>query len=181
MIVQIRKRNGGRKRAHLSYGRWACVFFKTSAAQPDFGKSFANAYFPGYRKGAEYMEERLKSYIARMEKLAESWDKEDGTGPAGQEKAKQMEDLLIQIGFFQHERLVHLIVTVTFALLTMLAILGTMIDAQPAMFILILLLIVLLVPYIRHYYILENGVQKLYKYYDRLMPAVAHERHEEQV
>lgn len=127
------------------------------------------------------MEERLKSYIARMEKLSASWDKEDRAEFAGQEKAKQMEDLLIQIGFFQHERLVHLIVTVTFALLTMLAILGTMIDAQPAMFILILLLIVLLVPYIRHYYILENGVQKLYKYYDRLMLAVAHEGHEEQV
>ena len=29
---------------------------------------------------------------------------------------------LVQVGFFQHERLIHLIVTVTFALLEMLAI-----------------------------------------------------------
>ena len=115
------------------------------------------------------MEERLKSYIAMMEKLAESWEKESGTMLDEQEKNRQMEDLLIQIGFFQHERLVHLIVTVTFALLTMLAILGVMLEPQPALFILILLLVVLLVPYIRHYYILENGVQKLYKYYDKLM------------
>ena len=115
------------------------------------------------------MEERLKSYIATIEKLSESWEKENGTMMNEQEKNRQMEDLLIQIGFFQHERLVHLIVTVTFALLTMLAILGVMLEPQPALFILILLLVVLLIPYIRHYYILENGVQKLYRYYDKLM------------
>lgn len=118
------------------------------------------------------MEERLKSYIAKMEKLSGLWEKETGAGLTEQEKNRQMEDLLIQIGFFQHERLVHLIVTITFALLTMLAILGTMIEPQPALFMLILLLIVLLIPYIRHYYILENGVQKLYRYYDKLMTAV---------
>ena len=27
---------------------------------------------------------------------------------------------------------------------------------------------VLLIPYIRHYYILENGVQRLYEYYDQI-------------
>ena len=52
---------------------------------------------------------------------------------------------LIQVSFFQHERLIHLIVTVTFALL------------------------ILLIPYIRHYYILENEVQKMYGQYDRMM------------
>lgn len=119
-------------------------------------------------KGLYKMEERLKSYIAYMEKLSESWDK-DNESEGVQKKNKQMEDLLIQIGFFQHERLVHLIVTITFALLTMLAILGTIIEPQLALFVLILLLVVLLVPYIRHYYILENGVQKLYKYYDMLL------------
>ncbi|MCM1050115.1 MAG: hypothetical protein NC433_17005 [Clostridiales bacterium] len=117
------------------------------------------------------MEERLKSYIAYMEKLSESWDKNSEAADL-QKKNKQMEDLLIQIGFFQHERLVHLIVTITFALLTMLAILGTIIEPQPALFVLILLLVVLLAPYIRHYYILENGVQKLYKYYDMLLKAL---------
>ncbi|MDE7276169.1 MAG: hypothetical protein K2N98_04850, partial [Lachnospiraceae bacterium] len=66
-------------------------------------------------------------------------------------------------------RLVHLIVMVIFALLTMLAIVGTLIAPQPALFILIVFLLILLVPYIRHYYILENGVQKLYQYYDKLV------------
>lgn len=82
-----------------------------------------------------------------------------------------MEDLLRQIVFFQHERLIHLIVTVTFALLAMLTLVGILFDPQPALFLLFFLLFVLLVPYIRHYYILENGVQKLYRYYDMLWKA----------
>ena len=121
------------------------------------------------------MEERLKNYIAEMEKQSVLWAKKDETGMTQQEKKKQMKDLLLQIGFFQHERLVHLIVTVTFALLIMLAILGTLFMPQPALFVLVLLLLVLLVPYIRHYYILENGVQKLYRYYDSLMMTMGEE------
>lgn len=115
------------------------------------------------------MEERLKKYLAEMEKQAVLWEKEDGIGLTEQEKERQKEELLIQIGFFQHERLVHLIVTVTFAVLTMLAVVGVLLTPQPALFVLVLLFFILLIPYIRHYYILENGVQKLYRYYDRLL------------
>lgn len=115
------------------------------------------------------MEERLKSYIRKMEAQSAQWEKQGGDAMTEQEKKRQLEDLLIQISFFQHERLVHLIVTVIFALLTMLAIVGTLIAPQPALFILIVFLLILLVPYIRHYYILENGVQKLYQYYDKLV------------
>lgn len=117
------------------------------------------------------MEERLKGYLLKMEKQSVLWGKEVDSILTEQEKEQQMEDLLLQIGFFQHERLVHLIVTVTFALLTMLAILGALLVPQPALFALILLLLILLIPYIRHYYILENGVQKLYHYYDLLLSA----------
>ncbi|MCM1144551.1 MAG: hypothetical protein NC318_00975 [Blautia sp.] len=117
------------------------------------------------------MEERLKQYLAKMEELSAGWGQEDGNAMEAQRKKSQMEDLLIQIQFFQHERLIHLIVTVTFALLTMAAVLGTLFVPQPALFALVLMLFVLLVPYIRHYYILENGVQKLYQYYDKLAKA----------
>ncbi|MFQ8981070.1 MAG: hypothetical protein ACLR6I_11570 [Waltera sp.] len=34
----------------------------------------------------------------------------------------KLQEHLVQVGFFQHERLIHLIITVTFALLEMLAI-----------------------------------------------------------
>ena len=114
------------------------------------------------------MEERLKSYLEKMEKQSMVWEENNGEGISEEEKKREIDDMLIQIGFFQHERLIHLIVTVTFALLTLIAILGTLITPQPALFILVLLLLVLLVPYVRHYYILENGVQKLYQYYDKI-------------
>ena len=115
------------------------------------------------------MEERLKTYLAKMEEQAALWEKNSGQGMSEQEKNQMLDDMLIQIGFFQHERLIHLIVTVTFALLTIIAIMGTLIVPQPALFALVLLLLVLLIPYIRHYYILENGVQKLYRYYDKFI------------
>lgn len=76
---------------------------------------------------------------------------------------------LIQISFFQHERLIHLIVTVTFALLEVIVI-GLCVTAfSPGLGLLALALLVLLIPYIRHYYILENEVQKMYVQYDRLV------------
>jgi len=107
------------------------------------------------------MEERLKSYqtYIRERLLVEMTQQEDD---------ELREDLLIQISFFQHERLIHLIVTVTFALLTVLTFFCTFFYQHIGLYLLLLLLLVLLIPYIRHYYILENGIQKLYQYYDKL-------------
>lgn len=76
-------------------------------------------------------------------------------------------DMLVQIQFFQHERLVHLLVTLLFALLLVAGILFFSVFPSVAVLLLDLLFLALLVPYIRHYYILENGVQKLYALYDK--------------
>ena len=80
-----------------------------------------------------------------------------------------IDDLLIKINFFQHERLIHLIVTVTFAISTMIALLCTILYESAIMYILLFLFLVLLLPYVRHYFILERGVQKMYDYYDKLL------------
>lgn len=80
-----------------------------------------------------------------------------------------LQEHLIQIGFFQHERLVHLIVTVTFAILTLISIVVALMICNPALYVLTLLLVVLLIPYIMHYYTLENEVQKMYGQYDRIL------------
>lgn len=109
------------------------------------------------------MEERLKQYLIYAKNLQEKCEKE---GKVCDEKICQ--EMLVQIGFFQHERLVHLIVTVTFAILTLLSLLGALLVETSSVFLLTLLFVVLLIPYIRHYYILENGVQKLYGYYDKI-------------
>ena len=80
----------------------------------------------------------------------------------------KLEEHLVQVGFFQHERLIHLIVTVTFALLEMLAIVLSVISDSLFTLLLPVVILILLVPYIRHYYILENEVQKRYGQYDRM-------------
>ncbi len=74
----------------------------------------------------------------------------------------------IHIRFYQHERLVHLLVTMTFALLAFASIWLLYFAFSIAALLLTLLLFCLLIPYISHYYFLENGVQKLYLQYDRL-------------
>lgn len=107
------------------------------------------------------MEKRIKKYLAEIDLLLKqnsqtNWD-------------IQIEKHLTQISFFQHERLIHLIVTVVFALLEMMCFLALLFSFTPGLAALTLLIMLLLVPYIRHYYILENGVQKMYRQYDTMM------------
>lgn len=80
-----------------------------------------------------------------------------------------LQEHLVQIGFFQHERLIHLIVTVTFAILTLMSFVASLVVGMPALLALTLLFVVLLIPYIMHYYTLENEVQKMYVQYDRIL------------
>ncbi len=86
---------------------------------------------------------------------------------------------LIQVSFFQHERLIHLIVTVTFALLEVITIALCVTAFSPGVGLLAIALLVLLIPYIRHYYILENEVQKMYFQYDRMAEKRYEKQHKE--
>ena len=80
-----------------------------------------------------------------------------------------IEEHLLQISFFQHERLVHLIVTVTVAILTLMSAGIFIVTSYLPVIMLFVLFMVLLVPYIMHYYTLENEVQKMYAQYDRML------------
>ena len=75
------------------------------------------------------------------------------------------EDLLTHISFFQHERLIHLLVTIFTGIITILLFLTTLFIEN--IVILFLLMICLFIPYIFHYYFLENKVQELYTIYDK--------------
>lgn len=79
------------------------------------------------------------------------------------------EEHLIQIGFFQHERLIHLLVTLTFAIMAMGVMGIIIISGMMSLVLLEILLLVLLVPYIMHYYLLENEVQHMYEQYDEML------------
>lgn len=105
------------------------------------------------------MRKRMLAYIAYLENLL----KEEKDELFWQ---KEKEEIKVQISFFQHERLVHLIVMVLFALLEGI-VLSFAVSFQNLLFILALALLVLLIPYIRHYYFLENKTQYLYTLYDQ--------------
>lgn len=67
------------------------------------------------------------------------------------------------INFMQHERIIHLLVTLSFGLIFILMTLFLWLYPTLVLFVADLLLIGLLIPYIFHYFNLENGVQKLYR------------------
>lgn len=73
-----------------------------------------------------------------------------------------------RISYFQHERLVHLLVTLTFGIALLLSTLATMANPSFVLFGIDALLFILFVPYLFHYRSLENGVQKLYKLTDEI-------------
>lgn len=82
--------------------------------------------------------------------------------------AEQLLSVRTHIGFFQHERLAHEIVLVLFALLTVGSFLFFAACPDIPVLVLAALFLSLLVPYIKHYYGLENGVQRLYDLYASL-------------
>lgn len=104
----------------------------------------------------------MKNYIAFIEALLKNPECMDN-----REQVKKT--LLTEISFWQHERLIHLLVTILFAVLTMAVLLTSLFYPSWGLLALFFMLLVLLIPYIRHYYILENGVQKLYTLYEELL------------
>ena len=108
------------------------------------------------------MKKRITAYLAYIDKLLE----EDSADTDWDEEIKKH---LVHIGFFAHERQVHLIVMVLFALMTLMSILYLNYSGKMIMLLLTIALLVLLVPYVMHYYLLENSVQKMYTQYDEMM------------
>lgn len=105
------------------------------------------------------MGNRLKNYIASMKERASRTDKAT---------KDELDEILVQIGFFQHERLIHLLVTLAFAIFGVLSLFFYLLTEQIMVLVLFFSFLVLLIPYIKHYYLLENGTQELYRLYDEI-------------
>ncbi len=130
------------------------------------------------------MRKRIKCYLDYIDKILshelpvtatfdESGEHKESSkkdvAPTRKEYETLMQHHLEQISFFQHERLIHLIVTVLFAILTFAVFFVFLIVPNTGLLILLGALLVLLIPYIAHYYLLENGVQKMYRQYDEMV------------
>ena len=115
------------------------------------------------------VKKRILNYVKSIDALLEG-------GVPGGSWDEEIKKHLVQIEFFQHERLIHLLVTLTFAVLTVAAMLVTVISAYLPLAAVFILLLILLVPYIKHYYLLENKTQYMYEQYDRMLELAKEEK-----
>ena len=104
------------------------------------------------------MKEYLYNYIKEIDNLINSNKKINDD---------VINNHLIKISFFQHERLIHLLVTIFYGLLFIIFM--TLGFLSYLFFIITAILLVFLLFYIVHYFRLENGVQYLYKQYDKMI------------
>ena len=92
---------------------------------------------------------------------------------AGEEKTRRvLAEFELKIEYFQHERLIHLMVTLSFALFLLLSIAGIFIFPREFAVTAILLTCIffgLTIGYVMHYYFLENSVQKMYHMRDEII------------
>lgn len=103
------------------------------------------------------MKKQIKEYINEVE---EKIYKNEIT----QEYKK---DMLNYISFYQHERLIHLIVTLFVGICAIIFFLAMLYFEKLTITITFIILIILFIPYIFHYYFLENNIQKLYTLYKK--------------
>lgn len=106
------------------------------------------------------MAKRIRNYLKYVDELLERDDLDFN---------EEIKKHLQQIAFFMHERLIHLIVLVLFAIATISCCLVFVVSELIQVLILGMAFMVLLIPYIKHYYLLENSVQKMYEQYDKML------------
>ncbi|MGN0650806.1 MAG: hypothetical protein ACI4KM_10245 [Oscillospiraceae bacterium] len=107
------------------------------------------------------MTKQIKEYLDYLEGFF-------GAEHTREEYIRERGFLLQRIAFYSHERLVHLLVTLAFAIMFLLTLFMYLVVDGIGLLILCALFLILLIPYIQHYYFLENSVQRLYTYYYRI-------------
>lgn len=106
----------------------------------------------------EYLTEYMKRVQERLDRCTDS-----------EELAEIMAEHKDKIAFMQHERIVHFLVTMMFALILAIFMIGTLVINNFMLLVLVTIIIVLEAFYIKHYYFLENTVQKMYRVYDEML------------
>lgn len=108
------------------------------------------------------MTEYLKNYMEYItKKLADCTD-----SSAIDEVMSEHKD---KIAFMQHERIVHFLVTMMFAIILTIFMCAMLMVENIMLLVLVAIILVLLGFYIKHYYFLENTVQKMYCIYDDIL------------
>ena len=106
----------------------------------------------------EYLTDYMNTVTERLDNCTEQ-----------EELSVILSEHMDKIAFMQHERIVHFLVTMLFAIVLAIFIVGMLLTDNIMLLVLVTMIIVLLAFYIKHYYFLENTVQKMYKVYDRIL------------
>ncbi len=108
------------------------------------------------------MRRRIENYMSYVESMLE-------IELSSEEKEQFVRQFLIQLDFYQHERLIHLLVTLAFAVLGITSLMFNYVLLSIPLTVFSFGVLIFLFFYVRHYFFLERSVQKMYTYYDRLM------------
>ncbi len=79
---------------------------------------------------------------------------------------EEIDEFLLKLNLFQKERIIHLVITISFVFFTFLIIFLT--KYSVIMFIPFFMILIFDFFYIYHYFFLENSVQYMYKQYDKI-------------
>ena len=101
----------------------------------------------------EYMKEYIKDIDEKI-KANHKFSKEE------------IDDFLFKMELFQKERVIHLVITLSYVFFTILFLFLT--KYIFAMFIIFFILLIFDGFYVYHYFFLENSVQYMYKQYDKI-------------
>lgn len=113
----------------------------------------------------------MKKYVLETMNAVQKYiDEEMKSAP--EEKTKEMlSEFETKVSYYQHERLIHLLVTLAFATWLLFEIYCLFVlptEFLIAGILLVLILFGLTVGYVMHYYFLENSVQKMYHMRDEI-------------
>ncbi|MDE6732003.1 MAG: hypothetical protein K2J77_03915 [Oscillospiraceae bacterium] len=111
------------------------------------------------------MTKQIRAYLELLERFFRAEHTEEET-------EQFCAELLRRIKFYQHERLIHLIVTMSVGVFFMLSLILYLSQSGAGLLILTVMFLALLAAYLKHYYFLENSVQKMYLYYYQIGESV---------
>ncbi len=103
------------------------------------------------------MKEYMKEYINEIDKLINDNHKFSND---------EIDDFLFKMELFQKERVIHLVITLSYVFFTILFLFLTKYIFM--MFIIFFILLIFDGFYVYHYFFLENSVQYMYKQYDEM-------------
>ena len=114
----------------------------------------------------------MKEYVVATMKACQAYIDNDMEAASEDKTRRVLAEFEIKIAYFQHERLIHLMVTLSFALFLLLSIAGIFIFPSEFIIGAILLTCIffgLTIGYVMHYYFLENSVQEMYHMRDDII------------